>query len=124
LESSKGWEFGDTVLFILEQGTLANSKQKCLLNRARVAARVKEALENMSLDQLRAARELTQGTRPPCFGIKQASIPKWNGAPTCTSARIQGSLRLWVGNWKSAPVFRTDPCASQFSEKTPDDATA
>jgi DNA-binding XRE family transcriptional regulator len=44
--------------------------------RARVAARVKEALENMSLEQLRAARELTQENLASLLGIKQASISK------------------------------------------------
>jgi DNA-binding transcriptional regulator YiaG len=45
-------------------------------SRARVAARVKETLENMSLDQLRAARELTQESLAELLHIKQASISK------------------------------------------------
>jgi DNA-binding transcriptional regulator YiaG len=45
-------------------------------SRAGVAARVKETLENMSLDQLRAARELTQEHLAALLGIKQASISK------------------------------------------------
>jgi DNA-binding transcriptional regulator YiaG len=45
-------------------------------SRARVAARVKETLENMALDQLRAARELTQEHLASLLGIKQASVSK------------------------------------------------
>ena len=44
--------------------------------RERVAARVKETLENMSLDQLRAARELTQEHLAELLHIKQASVSK------------------------------------------------
>jgi DNA-binding transcriptional regulator YiaG len=44
--------------------------------RARVAAQVKETLENMSLDQLRAARELTQENLAAVLGTKQASVSK------------------------------------------------
>ena len=44
--------------------------------RERVAARVKETLENMSLDQLRAARELTQEHLAEILRIKQASVSK------------------------------------------------
>src|SRR5438093_2821752 len=44
--------------------------------RARVSARVKETLENMSLDQLRAARELTQEHLAEILRIKQASVSK------------------------------------------------
>ena len=44
--------------------------------RERVAARVKETLENMSLDQLRAARELTQEHLAALLHIKQASVSK------------------------------------------------
>jgi DNA-binding transcriptional regulator YiaG len=42
----------------------------------RVAARVKETLDNMSLDQLRAARELTQEHLAEVLHIKQASVSK------------------------------------------------
>jgi DNA-binding transcriptional regulator YiaG len=45
-------------------------------SRARVAARVKETLANMSLDQLRAARELTQEHLAELLHIKQASVSK------------------------------------------------
>jgi len=44
--------------------------------RARVAARVKETLENMSLDQLRTARELTQESLATMLGTKQANVSK------------------------------------------------
>src|ERR1035438_1215324 len=44
--------------------------------RAAVAARVKETLENMSLDQLRAARELTQEHLAEILRIKQAGVSK------------------------------------------------
>ena len=44
--------------------------------RERVAARVKETLENMSLDQLRAARELTQEHLATLLRIKQSNVSK------------------------------------------------
>jgi DNA-binding transcriptional regulator YiaG len=44
--------------------------------RERVAARVKETLENMSLDQLRAARELTQEHLAKLLRIKQSNVSK------------------------------------------------
>ncbi|HXB73935.1 MAG TPA: XRE family transcriptional regulator [Candidatus Acidoferrales bacterium] len=44
--------------------------------RQRVATRVKETLENMSLDQLRAARELTQVHLAQLLCVKQASVSK------------------------------------------------
>ena len=44
--------------------------------RERVAARVKETLENMSLDQLRAARELTQEHLAALLHIKQSNVSK------------------------------------------------
>jgi DNA-binding transcriptional regulator YiaG len=44
--------------------------------RDRVAARVKETLENMSLDQLRAARELTQEHLAALLRIKQSNVSK------------------------------------------------
>ena len=44
--------------------------------RERVAARVKETLESMSLDQLRAARELTQEHLAALLRIKQSNVSK------------------------------------------------
>ena len=44
--------------------------------RERVAARVKETLENMSLDQLRGARELTQEHLAALLHIKQSNVSK------------------------------------------------
>src|SRR5437879_6498711 len=44
--------------------------------QARVAARVKETLANMSLDQLRAARELTQENLAEVLQVNQAAISK------------------------------------------------
>jgi hypothetical protein len=44
--------------------------------RARSEAMAREALANMSLDQLRAARELTQEHLASLLRIKQASVSK------------------------------------------------
>ena len=44
--------------------------------RARVAARVKETLENMALDELRAARELTQQDLAQVLRVNQAAVSK------------------------------------------------
>jgi DNA-binding XRE family transcriptional regulator len=43
---------------------------------ARVEARVKVALHDMALDELRAARELTQERLAETLGIKQATVSK------------------------------------------------
>ena len=45
-------------------------------SRVRVAGRVKDTLANMRLDQLRAARELTQEHLAELLHIKQASVSK------------------------------------------------
>src|SRR4051812_2860939 len=44
--------------------------------QARVAARVKETLENMALDELRAARALTQENLAQVLNVNQAAISK------------------------------------------------
>jgi DNA-binding transcriptional regulator YiaG len=44
--------------------------------QARVAARVKETLENMALDELRAARELTQQDLAQVLHVNQAAVSK------------------------------------------------
>ena len=45
-------------------------------SRARVEARVKVTLHDMALDELRAARELTQERLAETLGIKQATVSK------------------------------------------------
>jgi len=47
-----------------------------LESRARIDARVKATLHAMALDELRAARELTQERLAETLGIKQASVSK------------------------------------------------
>ena len=46
------------------------------VSRARIDARVKATLHEMALDELRAARELTQERLAETLGIKQASVSK------------------------------------------------
>jgi hypothetical protein len=65
-------------------------------SRARVAARVKETLENISLDQLRAARELTQEHL-------QEVISKMERRTDMYIGTLPGSLKRCAANWKSAP---------------------
>jgi transcriptional regulator with XRE-family HTH domain len=45
-------------------------------SRTRIDARVKASLHEMALDELRAARELTQERLAETLGIKQASVSK------------------------------------------------
>jgi DNA-binding XRE family transcriptional regulator len=45
-------------------------------SRARIDARVKTTLHEMALDELRAARELTQERLAETLGIKQATVSK------------------------------------------------
>jgi DNA-binding XRE family transcriptional regulator len=45
-------------------------------SRARVAARVQATLKGMALDELRAARELTQERLAESLGIQQATVSK------------------------------------------------
>jgi DNA-binding XRE family transcriptional regulator len=45
-------------------------------SRARIDARVKGTLHEMALDELRAARELTQERLAETLGIKQATVSK------------------------------------------------
>ena len=44
--------------------------------RQRVAARLRETLDNMALDQLRAARDLTQENLAEILHVNQAAISK------------------------------------------------
>jgi DNA-binding transcriptional regulator YiaG len=86
-------------------------------SRARVASRVKETLENMSLDQLRAAREHTQEHLVALLGIKQASISKMERRTDMYIGTLARFIEAMGANWKSAPAFRMALCASHSFQK-------
>jgi DNA-binding transcriptional regulator YiaG len=93
-------------------------------SRARVAARVKETLENMSLDQLRAARELTQEHLAALLGIKQASISKMERRTDMYIGTLSRFIEAMGGQLEIRACFPDGSVRiTQFSEKTPGDLT-
>ena len=65
--------------------------------RARVDARVKQAMEEMPLSELRRARELTQSTLASAMGINQAPQlrSRWGG----TEHRSWRAVVVGAGPW-------------------------
>src|ERR1017187_5361904 len=87
--------------------------------RARNEAQTERMLQEMPLDELRAARELTQEHLAQIFKVSQGSISRLSGARICTSARSASSSKRWAGNWRSAPCSRPEACASRSSKTRP-----
>jgi DNA-binding transcriptional regulator YiaG len=94
-------------------------------SRARVAARVKESLEHMSLEQLRAARELTQEHLAALLGIKQASISKMERRTDMYIGTLSRFIEAMGGQLEIRACFPDGSVRiTQFSEKKRDDVTA
>ena len=83
--------------------------------RAQSEAKAREMLANMPLDELRTARHLTQEHLASVLGIKQASISKMERRADMYVGSLRSSSKPWAAHSKSAPFFRTAPCASPSS---------
>ena len=86
-------------------------------SRARVAALVKETLANMALDQLRAARNLTQEHLAALLGIKQASISKMERRTDMYIGTLSKFIAAMGGKLEIRACFPDGSvCINQFSE--------
>jgi DNA-binding XRE family transcriptional regulator len=89
-------------------------------SREKVAARVKETLANMSLDQLRAARELTQENLAEVLGIKQASISKMERRTDMYIGTLARFIEAMGGRLEIRACFPEGSVRiTQFSETSP-----
>jgi DNA-binding transcriptional regulator YiaG len=86
--------------------------------RERVAARVKETLDNMSLDQLRAARELTQEHLAELLHIKQASVSKMEHRTDMYIGTLSKFIEAMGGQLEIRAVFPDGSVRiTQFSQE-------
>jgi DNA-binding transcriptional regulator YiaG len=86
--------------------------------RERVAARVKETLENVSLDQLRAARELTQEHLAELLHIKQASVSKMERRTDMYIGTLSKFIEAMGGRLEIRANFPDGAvCITQFSRE-------
>src|ERR1051326_3649454 len=93
-------------------------------SRERVAVRVKETLKNLSLDQLRAARELTQEHLAELLHIKQASVSKMERRTDMYIGTLAKVIEAMGGQLEIRAIFPEGAVRiSQFSQK-PTTATA
>ena len=78
--------------------------------RKKVEARAAELIaEEMTLQELRKARKLTQVRMAKELGITQDSVSAWKSAATCCSQRCGRPSRPWAGNcrlWRNSPTAR------------------
>ncbi len=87
-------------------------------SRARVAARVKESLENMGLDQLRAARELTQAELAAALGINQAAVSKMEHRTDIYVSTLARFIEAMGGKLEIRAVFPDSTVSiDQFGSK-------
>jgi transcriptional regulator with XRE-family HTH domain len=91
--------------------------------RAAVAARVKETRENMSLDQLRAARELTQEHLAEILRIKQASVSKMERRTDMYIGTLAKFIEAMGGQLEIRAIFPDGSVRiTQFSEPPSSDS--
>lgn len=86
--------------------------------RARVAVRVKETLENISLDQLRMARELTQEHLAELLHIKQASVSKMERRTDMYIGTLSKFIQAMGGELEIRAIFPDGAVRiTQFSQE-------
>ena len=83
--------------------------------RARVEERVREAIKEMALDELRAAREFTQAELSQVLRVDQGSISKLERRTDMYIGTLRRILRQWGEAFKSVPCFRMEKCKSTNS---------
>ncbi len=77
--------------------------------KAASAAEHRRLMEEMSLLQLRKAREVTQTKIADELHIwDRVMYRNWNGARTCMSARLRATFRRSARIWRFAQYFPTD----------------
>ena len=73
--------------------------------RARVAARIQETLANMALNELRAARQLTQEHLADLLRINQAAVSKMERRTDIYISTLQDFVRAMGGQLVITVVF-------------------
>lgn len=74
-------------------------------SRARSEALAKKLIEEMPLDELRAARDLTQEQLADALGVKQASISKMERRADMYVSTLRGVVRAMGGDLEIRAVF-------------------
>ena len=73
--------------------------------RARSEAKAKRMIEEMALDELRVARELTQEQLARALRIKQAAVSKMERRTDMYLSTLQGIIRAMGGELEIRAVF-------------------
>jgi len=86
-------------------------------SRARVAERVKATLENMALDELRAAREMTQEHLAEILKVNQAAVSKLERRADMYVSTLGRFIEAMGGKLEIRAVFPDGTVRiTQFSE--------
>jgi DNA-binding transcriptional regulator YiaG len=89
-------------------------------SQARVAAQVKEILENMALDELRAARELTQQNLAEILQINQAAVSKLERRTDMYVGTLTRFIEAMGGSLEIRAVFPDGAVRITQFAKTPE----
>ncbi len=85
--------------------------------RARSEAAAKKMLEEMPLDELREARDLTQEQLARLLHVKQAAVSKMERRTDMYLSTLQGIIKAMGGHLEIRAVFPDGVvCISQFQE--------
>jgi predicted transcriptional regulator len=88
-------------------------------SRARVERRVNETLANMGLDELRAARELTQEHLARIFRVSQGSISRLERRTDMYVSTLEKFIEAMGGKLEIRAVFPSGSVRiTQFEDKT------
>jgi len=88
--------------------------------RARVEARVKATLENMALDELRAARQLTQEHLADILQVNQAAVSKMERRADMYISTLARFIKAMGGELEIRAVFPDGVVRiTQFSNASP-----
>lgn len=87
-------------------------------SRARAEALAKEMLDNMALDELRAARELTQENLAQILQVNQAAISKLERRTDMYVSTLGRFIEAMGGRLEIRAVFPDGVvCINQFSDR-------
>ena len=73
--------------------------------RARVEARVQQAIQDMALAELRAARELTQEHLSDVLGVKQSAVSKLERRADMYVSTLRSFIKAMGGDLEIRAVF-------------------
>jgi len=90
-------------------------------SRARVEARVKKALKEMPLDELREARELTQNQLAQSLNVSQGAISKVERRTDMYISTLRSYVRAVGGDLQIRAVFPDgEVVINQFADIAPE----